>query len=89
MSEPKYYPENPCYLAPLKPEAIPDNCDCGICQNRKAFLKAASASRTVVAYVCPVCLTQDEGYYGKLVFESDDLPLYCPNHRAKVELRRA
>ena len=37
-------------------------------------------------YICPVCCSEEDNYYGRLVFEDQPLPAYCPNHKAKIEL---
>lgn len=42
------------------------------------------AYRKAKAYVCPVCVKEEEGYYGRLVFPGEGIP-FCPHHK-KVEL---
>lgn len=34
-------------------------------------------------YRCPVCCADPEGFYGRLVFEDEELPVFCPNHKTK------
>lgn len=34
-------------------------------------------------YVCPICTTEPENYYGRLVFPGETETPVCPNHKDK------
>ena len=75
-----YYPENACYLAPLRPESIPVDCVCLICRRRKE----AQAPGGPFIGVCAEEYNGDETYFGRIVFPGGDET--CPNHKTPVKL---
>lgn len=34
-------------------------------------------------FKCPVCCSEPDNFYGRLVFEEEDLPVFCPNHKVR------
>lgn len=49
------------------------------------FIREVEIKKTV-PYKCPKCCSEPENYYGRLIFSEEELPAYCPNHKAKIRL---